>query len=197
MSVRHLRATPRTTITSFSHLPTIVFMSRLRLLALALLSIGFTACLDTTAPQYATVEGTTFNSALGVDLANSTQTDAGVYYRDITVGTGTPVTAGQEAYMYYQGYLSTGFEFDSLRPPAVPAVITTGTGTLVPGFEIGLQGMRVGGVRQIIVPPILAYGLTDLRDPDNNLLSPGNSVLVFNVQIVNPDGTTGPTATTP
>jgi FKBP-type peptidyl-prolyl cis-trans isomerase len=165
-------------------------MSRLRLFALALLSIGFTACLDTTAPTYATVEGTTFNSALGVDLANSTQTDAGVYYRDITVGTGAVVVPGVENYMYYQAYLSNGIEFDSLRT-GNPAPITTGTGSLIPGFEIGLQGMKVGGVRQIIVPPLLGYGLNDFRSV------PGNSVLVFNVQLVNPDGTTGTTTTTP
>jgi FKBP-type peptidyl-prolyl cis-trans isomerase FkpA len=165
-------------------------MSRLRLFTLALLSIGLTACLDTTAPTYATVEGTTFNSALGVDLANSTHTEAGVYYRDITVGTGAVVAPGVENYMYYQAYLSNGVEFDSLKA-GNPAPITTGNGSLIPGFEIGLQGMRIGGVRQIIIPPALGYGLSDFRSV------PGNSVLVFNVRLVNADGTTGTTATSP
>jgi len=166
-------------------------MSRLRLFALAILSLGFTACLETTAPQYATVEGTTFDSALGVDLANSVQTDGGVYYRDITVGTGAVVTPGVENYFYYQGYFPSGVEFDSLRPPALPARITTGRGEFIAGLEIGLQGMKVGGLRQIIIPPIAGYGLEDYRG------IPGNSVLLFNVQLVNPDGTTDNTTATP
>jgi len=184
-----MAAHQRTTIASSFHPPTIVPMSRIRLFALALLSLGFTACLDTTAPEYATVEGTTFDSSLGVDLNNSVQTDAGVYYRDITVGTGAVVTPGVENYMYYDGFLSTGQKFGSLQPPALPLVITTGVGDFIPGLEIGLQGMKVGGLRQIIIPPIAGYGLVA------NGQIPANSVLVFNVQLVNPDGSTGPTTT--
>jgi len=170
-------------------------MTRIRLLALALLTVAATSCLDATQPSYATVEGTTFNPALGVDVANSTSTDVGVYYRDITVGTGPTIVQGQDNYMYYQAYLSTGVEFDSLQPPKPPTAIRPGTNTLIAGFEIGLQGMKIGGVRQILVPPALGYGLGDLRDQNNNVLVPGNSVLVFNVHLVNPDGTDGPTPT--
>jgi hypothetical protein len=163
-------------------------MTRLRLLALALLTVGFTACLDTTAPEYNTVENTTFDPVLGVDLSASQSTDAGVYFRDITVGTGAGITPGQDTYMYYHAYLSNGVEFDSTQPPAIPATIRTGTNTLIPGFEIGLQGMKVGGHRQILVPPAVAYGLNDLRDSNNNVVIPGNSVLVFDVELVNADG---------
>lgn len=176
--------------------PTITtLMTRIRLLALALLAVGFTACLDTTAPTYNTVEGATFDPALGVDLSASQSTDAGVYYRDITVGTGAGITAGQDSYMFYRAYLSNGVEIDSLQPPNPPQVIRTGTNSLIPGFEIGLQGMKVGGRRQILVPPILAYGLDDRRDQNGNVLIPGNSVLVFEVLLVNADGTTGDTTT--
>lgn len=168
-------------------------MTRIRLLALALLSLGFTACLESTVPEYNTVANTTFDGSLGVDLAGSTSTDAGVYFRDVTVGTGPAITTGQEHYMFYQAYFSNGVEFDSLRPPDLPAVIRIGEGRLLPGFEIGLQGMKVGGVRQILVPPQLAYGLSDYRI--GNVLIPGNSVLVFNVELVNADGSTGTTTT--
>jgi FKBP-type peptidyl-prolyl cis-trans isomerase len=168
-------------------------MTRIRLLALALMSIGFTACLESTVPAYNTVENTTFDSSLGVDLANSTSTDAGVYFRDITVGTGAGITSGQDTYMFYHAYFSNGVEFDSRQPPDLPAVIRVGENRLLPGFEIGLQGMKVGGVRQILVPPQLAYGLSDYRAGD--VLIPGNSVLVFNVELVNADGSTGATST--
>jgi FKBP-type peptidyl-prolyl cis-trans isomerase len=168
-------------------------MKRFRLLALALMSLGFTACLESTVPDYNTVENTTFDSSLGIDLADFNSTDAGVYFKDITVGTGTPITAGVESYMYYHAYFADGSEFESLQPPDDPAPIRPGAGRLVPGFEIGLQGMKVGGERQILVPPALAYGLGDYRIGD--VLIPGNSVLVFTVELVNADGSTGPPPT--
>jgi FKBP-type peptidyl-prolyl cis-trans isomerase len=169
-------------------------MTRIRLLALALLTVGFTACLDATNPQFATVEGTTFDPALEVDLAASTRTEVGVYYRDIVEGSGPVIASGQDSYMFYRAYLSNGTEIDSLRPPT-PRAFRIGNSSLVPGFEIGLQGMKIGSTRQILVPPSLAYGMSDLRDADNNVLIPGNSVLVFFVELVNADGSTGATTT--
>jgi FKBP-type peptidyl-prolyl cis-trans isomerase len=168
-------------------------MIRLRLLALALLTVGFTACLDTTAPDWATVENTTYDPSLGVNLANSTATDVGVYYRDITVGTGPVLTAGQEAYYYYRGNLPSGAVFDSLQPPKPPNAFTPGNGEIMPALEIGMQGMRVGGRRQVLVPPNLAYGMSDLRDQNGNVLIPGNTVIVFDVQLVDAAGSTGST----
>jgi FKBP-type peptidyl-prolyl cis-trans isomerase FkpA len=171
-----------------------MLMTRLKFLALALLSVGFTACLETTAPpSYNTVVNTTYEPSLGVDLANSTKTDAGVYYRDITVGTGPIITALQDSYMYYHGYLSNGVQFDSVKAPGPPAHFVTGQGTLIPGFEIGLNGMRVGGRRQIIVPPDLAYGLSDVKDSAGNVVIPGNSVLVFTVDLTDASGGSGST----
>jgi FKBP-type peptidyl-prolyl cis-trans isomerase len=168
-------------------------MSRIRLLALALLTVGFTACLDATQPKYATVEETTFDPSLGVDLAASQSTEVGVYYRDIVVGTGPVIASGQDNFMFYRAFLSTGAPIDSIQPPDAPKAFRIGASSLIPGFEIGLQGMRVGSTRQILVPPALAYGLGDLRGPDNTVLIPGNSVLVFVVQLVNADGSTGAT----
>lgn len=165
-------------------------MTRLRLLAFALLTVGFTACLDATAPQYNTVEDTTFDPSLGVNLSASQSTDLGVYYRDITVGTGATIAPGQDNFMFYRVYLSNGVKVDSLQPPKPPGVFRVGTNppSLIPGFEIGVQGMKVGGRRQILVPPALAYGLEDRLRPDNTVLIPGNSVLVFDVELVNADG---------
>ena len=53
--------------------------------------------------------------------------------------------------------------------------------------------MRVGGRRQILIPPNLAYGMNDLRDNSGNVIIPGNSVLVFDVQLVDASGGTGGT----
>lgn len=171
-------------------------MHRFRLLALALLTIGFSACLDSTAPEYATVENTEFAQSLGVDLAASTKTDVGVYYRDIVIGTGPVIAPLQDSYMYYHGYLSNGVQFDSVKAPSAPAHFVTGNGSLVPGFEIGLEGMRVGGRRQIIVPPALGYGLTDVTS-GGTVIIPSNSVLVFDVTLTDAAGGNGTTTTTP
>jgi FKBP-type peptidyl-prolyl cis-trans isomerase FkpA len=165
-------------------------MSRFRFLALALLTIGFSACLNSTAPEYATVENTEFAQSLGVDLSASTKTEVGVYYRDIVVGTGPVIAPLQDSYMFYHAYLSNGTEFDKHLPPT-PAHFTTGQGTLIPGFEIGLEGMRVGGRRQIIVPPAVGYGLGDYQV--GNVVIPGNSVLVFDVTLTDAAGGNGTT----
>jgi FKBP-type peptidyl-prolyl cis-trans isomerase len=167
-------------------------MSRFRFLALALLTIGFSACLDSTAPQYATVENTDFAQSLGVDLSASTSTDVGVYYRDIVVGTGPEIVPLQDSYMYYSGYLSNGTQFDNVQPPDIPYAFQTGRGQFIPGFEIGLNGMRLGGRRQIIVPPAVGFGLTDVTR-GGAVIIPGNSVLVFDVTLTNSAG--GTTAT--
>lgn len=171
-------------------------MHRFRFLALALLTIGFSACLESTAPQYATVENTTFDPSLGVNLAASTATDVGVYYRDIVIGTGPVIAPLQDSYMYYHGYLSNGVQFDSVKAPSAPAHFVTGNGSLIPGFEIGLEGMRVGGRRQILVPPSLAYGLTDVTR-NGAVVVPANSVLVFLVDLTDAAGGNGTTTTSP
>ena len=167
-------------------------------MALALVSLGLTACLDSTVPDYATVEGTTFASSLEVDLANSTGTPTGVYYRDLAVGTGDAIAEGQDMYMFYEAYLSNGTKVDERQPPDIPLTFTAGTAAITPGLEFGMQGMRVGGRRQVIVPPNLAYGMDDIRNNSTGeVIIPGNSVLVFVVELVNADGSPGPTTTTP
>ena len=68
----------------------------------------------------------------------------------------------------YVGYLSDGAQFD-----AGPLSFTLGTGQVVAGFDEGVAGMRVDGVRRVIMPPSLAYGDSD-RGP-----IPGGTFLIF------------------
>jgi peptidylprolyl isomerase len=146
-----------------------------------LLPLALVACLSssTTDPAFASIETTTFAPALGVNLAASTRTASGLYYRDITVGTGATLTKGQKVGVYYDGYYYEGTPFDhrlasdSTTPPATPYTFTLGSGSVIAGFDEGVTGMKIGGVRQLIIPPGLAYGY-------NN-----NNVLVFNVEAVN------------
>lgn len=117
---------------------------------------------------------TTFDASLGVDLANSTKTASGLYYRDITVGSGTLInaTGSQAVTNTYSGALRNGNVFDSGS-----FTFTTGQGRVIAGYDEGVRGMRVGGRRQLIIPPNLGYG------GRANGSIPANSILVFDITV--------------
>ncbi len=138
-----------------------------------------TGCLDSSGPGAAVpIEQTSFASALAVNLQASTRTQNGMYYRDITVGTGAVVANGQTLEVKYTGWLSSGFQFDSNRNTTGTFPFVLGTGNVIQGWHEGLQGIRVGGSRQLIIPASLAYG------PGGTGPIPGNAVIVFTVDVV-------------
>jgi peptidylprolyl isomerase len=132
---------------------------------------------DSTAPVVTTIESATFAPALGVNLAASTKTADGLYYRDITVGTGATLAVNQTVGMYYTGSFTNGATFDSKTSGATFS-FKLGTGAVIKGWDEGLVGMKVGGRRQLIIPPSLGYG------PNDYFTIPGNSILVFTVDAV-------------
>jgi peptidylprolyl isomerase/FKBP-type peptidyl-prolyl cis-trans isomerase FkpA len=124
-------------------------------LAGALLMVGIAGCSEaTTKPQPESIETASFAASLGVDLAASTKTAEGAYFRDITVGTGAVLAQGDTATVSYKGFFRTGEVFD---PGSTPLVFEYPPSSYIRGFTAGLQGLRVGGRRQIIVPPSLGY----------------------------------------
>jgi FKBP-type peptidyl-prolyl cis-trans isomerase FkpA len=142
-------------------------------------SISLGACgSDSTTEPAPTIETATFAQALGVNIAASTKTTSGLYYRDIVVGTGALVTTGQTVSVHYTGWLTNGTQFDTNGPNDTPFPFVLGTGNVIVGWHLGIAGMRVGGQRQLIIPPSLGYGA------QANGKIPGNSILVFNVTIV-------------
>lgn len=152
----------------------------LRRTAVLYLALALAAgCVESSGPGDAIpIENTSFASALGVNLAASTRTPNGMYYRDITVGTGAVVANGQTLEVKYTGWLSSGFQFDSNRAEAATFPFVLGTGNVIQGWHEGLQGVRVGGSRQLIIPATLAYG------PGGYGPIPGNAVIVFTVDVV-------------
>ena len=159
---------------------------RLRRLAALLLPIAFTACLegsDTGTNPFPNIpiEQTTFAAGLNVNLAQSTKTATGLYYRDAIVGTGTAAAASSTISVYYSAYFANGQKFDEIISPSTPLVRTLGATPrqLIDGWEQGIVGMKVGGTRQLIIPPELAYG------SQGYLQVPPNAVLVFNVSLIN------------
>src|ERR1700757_2534135 len=96
--------------------------------------------------------------------------------KDLATGTGAAAAAGKSVTVNYVGVLySTGKEFDSSWSTGRPfAPFVLGQGAVIPGWDKGLVGMRVGGRRELITPPSLGYG--KLGSPPK---IPGNSTLVF------------------
>jgi peptidylprolyl isomerase len=126
----------------------------------------------------ASIETTTFAPSLGVNLAASTHTATGLYYRDISVGAGAAVQTGHTLAMHYTGALPDGTVFDANLAPATPLSFTLGAHTVIAGWDEGIVGMHVGGTRQLIIPPALGYGASAQGS------IPPNSILVFSVTVV-------------
>ena len=147
------------------------------LFSLSTLSIGACGSDSTTAPA-PTIETTTFATSLGVNLAASTKTPYGMYYRDIVVGNGAAAVDGKTVALHYSGSLVDGTNFETNGTNDTPISFILGTGHVIPGWDLGIKGMLVGGQRQLIIPPSLAYGSSA------NGKIPANSILVFTVSLV-------------
>lgn len=78
---------------------------------------------------------------------------------DITVGDGAEATAGSTVSVHYVGVaLSSGEEFDASYNRGAPLQFRLGIGQVISGWDTGVQGMKVGGRRQLVIPPHLGYG---------------------------------------
>lgn len=78
---------------------------------------------------------------------------------DLTVGDGDEAAAGQTVSVHYVGVaLSSGEEFDASYNRGTPLQFRLGVGQVIPGWDQGVQGMKVGGRRQLVIPPHLGYG---------------------------------------
>ena len=121
---------------------------------------------------------TTFAPALGIDLSKMTKTASGLYWRDLTMGTGATVLVGKSIAIYYIGWLADGTQFDARQPGSDLLRFQVGTGAVIAGFDEGVRGMAVGGRRQLIIPPSLGYG------SNAKPTIPANSILVFQIDLV-------------
>jgi FKBP-type peptidyl-prolyl cis-trans isomerase FkpA len=105
---------------------------------------------------------------------------------DLQVGTGTEATPGRAVAVNYTGWLysttstdNKGTRFDSsLDPGRQPLVFTVGSNQVIAGFSQGVQGMRVGGTRRVVIPPNLGYG------GQANGPIPANSTLLFEISLL-------------
>ena len=99
---------------------------------------------------------------------------------DLTVGAGAEATAGQTVSVHYVGVShSSGEQFDASYDRGEPLGFRLGTGQVIPGWDRGVQGMRVGGRRRLVIPPHLAYGDRGA----GGVIAPGET-LIFVVDLV-------------
>jgi FKBP-type peptidyl-prolyl cis-trans isomerase len=108
-----------------------------------------------------------------------TKTASGLDYWDIKVGTGAEAKPGHKVKVDYTGWLTNGKKFDSSVGTGRPFEFMLGAGQVIKGWDEGVAGMKVGGKRQLRIPPELAYGAKGYPGA-----IPPNSTLVFDVQLV-------------
>jgi len=120
----------------------------------------------------------TFASELGVDLSQMTRTSTGLYYQDLVTGSGAEATAGKTVSVLYTGWLPNGNLFDQAANPNDPFIFQLGVGLVIAGWDEGVNGMRIGGTRLLVIPPSLGYGNRSVGP------IPANSTLVFQVQLL-------------
>ena len=107
-------------------------------------------------------------------------TDSGLKYQDLTIGDGTLCTGrGQTAIVHYTGWLEDGRKFDSSVDRNDPFSFPVDCSYVIPGWDEGIVGMRVGGRRKLIVPPELGYGE---RGAGSNI--PPNATLTFELELL-------------
>ena len=102
----------------------------------------------------------------------------GLQIRDIEVGTGAEASPGRTVSVHYTGTLLDGSQFDSSRDRGEPFEFRLGTGEVIPGWDEGIKGMRVGGRRELTIPPDMAYGRRGQGD------IPPNAALKFDVELM-------------
>ncbi len=106
-------------------------------------------------------------------------TSSGLKYVETTVGTGAVPQKGQTVEVHYTGTLENGKKFDSSRDRNQTFKFQIGTGQVIKGWDEGLSTMKVGGRRQLTIPPELGYGARGAGG-----VIPPNAVLLFDVELI-------------
>ncbi len=133
------------------------------------------------------IETTNFHASLEITLSEYTKTGTGLYYKSISEGEGTATAAaGDTVTVYYGAWLSDGTPLDPgeiifIRDDGGtnPAKTIPGEGPVIPGFDQGIEGMKLGGIRTVIVPPDLAYG----NNWVGSIIPPG-SIMIFRAHLL-------------
>jgi len=107
------------------------------------------------------------------------KTSSGLQYADLVVGKGREAHAGETATVHYTGTLVDGTKFDSSKDRNQPFSFRLGAGRVIKGWDEGVEGMKIGGTRKLVIPPELGYGA---RGAGARI--PPNATLIFEVELL-------------
>jgi FKBP-type peptidyl-prolyl cis-trans isomerase FkpA len=147
-------------------------------LALGLGLVLVSACGGEEAPPPPEMLIEASGSAPALDTSTLTPTPSGLRYQDLVVGEGAEATRGQTVVVHYVGWLLDGEKFDASLDRGETFSFPLGGGRVIPGWDEGVEGMKVGGARRLVIPPELGYGEGGFPP-----VIPPNSTLVFDVQL--------------
>jgi peptidylprolyl isomerase len=114
-----------------------------------------------------------------VDEKDYVTTESGLKYYDLQVGTGITPTVGQTVVVQYTGWLTDGTQFDSSLDSGQPFTFQLGQGSVIPGWDEGVATMKIGGKRQLVIPPELGYGASGAGSS-----IPPNATLIFEIELI-------------
>jgi peptidylprolyl isomerase len=114
-----------------------------------------------------------------IDVTDATTMPSGLKYLDEVIGEGEEPSKGKQVRVHYTGRLTNGKKFDSSVDRGSPFEFTIGIGQVIRGWDEGVMTMRVGGKRQLIIPPELGYGARGAPPA-----IPPNAELVFDVELL-------------
>ena len=112
-------------------------------------------------------------------MSSPTTTASGLVIEDLSEGEGEAARAGQYVTVHYTGWLTDGSKFDSSKDRDEPFDFPLGARHVIAGWDEGVQGMKVGGVRKLTIPPNLGYGSRGAGG-----VIPPNATLVFEVELL-------------
>lgn len=115
----------------------------------------------------------------GDRVAGTVTLESGLQYIDLKVGTGPAAHHRHTLIVHYIGRLADGTTFDNSRKREAPLRFMLGIGKVIRGWDEGLEGMKVGGTRKLIIPPHLGYGEKGMGDA-----IPPNATLVFEIELL-------------
>jgi peptidylprolyl isomerase len=112
-------------------------------------------------------------------MAEEVTTPSGLRYIDEVVGGGDSPVRGATVRVHYTGRLTDGKKFDSSRDRGQPFEFVIGVGQVIKGWDEGVMSMKVGGRRQLIIPPDLGYGARGAGG-----VIPPDAELIFDVELL-------------